>query len=73
MVKLLLSNRSTDIAFNDEELTSVLNEIENILDTSSFDDCIIGGDFNFDSTRSSGYANTMRDFLSRLVIVSVSH
>ena len=59
------------MVFNDEELSAVLNEIENILDNNDFDDCILGGDFNFDNRRISGYAYSMRDFLSKLGIISV--
>ena len=59
------------MVFNDEELSAVLNEIENILDNNDFDDCILGGDFNFDNRRISGYANSIRDFLSKLGIISV--
>ena len=59
------------VVFNDEELSAVLNEIENILDNNDFADCILGGDFNFDNRRISGYANSMRDFLSKLGIISV--
>ena len=59
------------LVFDDNELSTVLNDIENVLDNNSFDDCILGGDFNYDSRRTSGYANSVRDFLSKLGIISV--
>ena len=58
------------LQYDDEDLEGVLNEIENILDSNTFDDCIVGGDINFDSTRSTGFANTVRNFFSRLGLVS---
>ena len=50
------------LQYNDEELTVVLEEIENILDNNVFDDCIVGGDFNFDKVRTSGFANRVKEF-----------
>jgi hypothetical protein len=44
------------VQYDDGELKEVLNEIENILDNNDFDDCVIGGDLNYDSTRISGFA-----------------
>ena len=59
------------VQFDDNELIAAQNDIENILDNNVFDDCIVGGDFNFDSSRSSGFSNSMKEFLSRLGLVSV--
>ena len=59
------------VQFNDDELLAAQNEIENILDNNVFDDCIVGGDFNFDSRRNSGFSISMNNFLTRLGIVSV--
>ena len=59
------------LQFDDQELSIVLDEIENILDSSVFDDCILGGDFNYDTRRTSGFATCMRNFLSRLGLLSV--
>ena len=56
--------------FDDEELLVVQNEMENILDNNDFDDCVVGGDFNFDSRRTTGFANLMTDLLSRLGLKS---
>ena len=57
--------------YDNEELNSVLEEIENILDSNSFDDCILGGDLNYDPSRGSGFANTVRDFMLKIGLVSV--
>ena len=59
------------LQFDDGELLAVQNEIENVLDSNTFDDCVVGGDFNFDSSRISGFTSLMSDFLSRLGLVSV--
>ena len=58
------------IHYNDEELVAVQNEIENILDNNVFDDCVVGGDFNFDKRRLNGFTICMKDFLSRLGLFS---
>ena len=59
------------IQYDDTELLEVLDEIEAILDNNDFDDCIIGGDLNFDNSRSSGFTSAVRSFLSRLGLYSV--
>ena len=59
------------LQFDDQELSIVLDEIENILDNNVFDDCILGGDFNYDTKRTSGFATCMKNFLSRLGLLSV--
>ena len=59
------------LEYDDSELVGVLDEIEAILDKNDFDDCIIGGDLNFDTSRRSGFTRTVRDFLSRLGLFSV--
>ena len=59
------------VHYDEADLASVLNEIENILDNSTFDDCIIAGDFNFDERRVSGFATTVRDFLKKVGLTSV--
>ena len=59
------------VQINDQDLAEAQDEIENILDNNVYDDCIVGGDFNFDNRRTSGFANSMRDFFSRLGIYSV--
>ena len=51
------------IQYDDAELLNVLNEIENILDNNSFDDCILGGDFNFDKRRVTGFVGVVSNFL----------
>ena len=59
------------IQYNEAELFLVLTEIENILDSSSFDDCILGGDFNFDKRRVSGFVTAVSEFLDRVGVSSV--
>ena len=41
--------------YNAEELLIVLGEIENVMDTAEYDDCIVQGDLNWDSVRRSGF------------------
>lgn len=59
------------IMYDEVELQPVLAEIENILDNNSFDDCILGGDLNFDQRRGSGFAACLRNFLERIGLKSV--
>ena len=59
------------IQYNDVELISVLTEIEKILDENIFDDCILGGDFNWDKRRNTGFVHTVSNFLDKIGLVSV--
>ena len=59
------------VQYDDGELVEVLNELEYILDNNEFDDCIIGGDLNYDSIRTSGFSRTVRNFMKRLGLSSV--
>ena len=59
------------IQYNDVELISVLNEVEKILDENIFDDCILGGDFNFDKRRNTGFVNEVSTFLDKIGLLSV--
>ena len=49
----------------------ILDEIDKILDNNLFDDCVLGGDLNFDQRRGSGFAACLRDFLDRIGLKSV--
>ena len=42
--------------FDSNELVTLLAELENILDSQTFDDVIIGADFNWDRTRNSEFS-----------------
>ena len=57
--------------FDDKELLDVLFEVEHILDSTLFDDCIWQGDLNWDMTRVTGFSSYMKQFLERLGLVSV--
>ena len=59
------------IMYNDEELLIVLREVENIMDTSDYDDVIWIGDFNWDRARNSGFAHILENFISRLCLKDV--
>ena len=48
------------LQYDDSELLGVLGEIEYILDNNEFDD----SNLNFDSSRRSGFTNTVREFLT---------
>ena len=58
------------IDFNDEELLSVLHEIESILDKEEWDDVVWQGDLNWHRGRNTGFAHTMERFITRLGLVS---
>ena len=59
------------ILYDEVELLPILDEIEKILDNNLFDDCVLGGDLNFDQRRGSGFASCLRDFLDRIGLKSV--
>ena len=62
---------SLTIVYSDQELIEVLAEIEKVLDNNIYDDCIIGGDFNFDIGRNSGFVNIIKQFLMKTNLISV--
>ena len=59
------------ILYDEVELLPILAEIENILDSNSFDDCILAGDFNFDKRRRSGFVACVSDFIQKVGLTSV--
>ena len=59
------------VQYNNVELLSVLTEIEKILDVNCFDDCVLGGDFNFDKSRDTGFVKIISSLLDRIGLVSV--
>ena len=59
------------VDFDDQELNEVLNEIERILDTASYDDGLICADMNWDMSRTTGFAMTVRRFIDRLNLCSL--
>ena len=58
------------ISFNDEELSSLLKEAESIMDCSEFDHILWAGDFNWDMSRGSGFSIQVRDFMTKIGLVS---
>jgi hypothetical protein len=59
------------INYDDFELMEILTEVENIMDTSDFDDVCWLGDLNWDMERQSGFSASMSRFSERLGLVSV--
>ena len=59
------------ILYDETELLPILMEIESILDSNSFDDCILAGDLNLDQRRGSGYVAYLSEFLLRIGLKSV--
>jgi exonuclease III len=59
------------INYDDTDLLQVQTEIENILENSDCDDVILGGDFNYDKTRPSGFAASMTRFIEKIQLHSV--
>ena len=59
------------LQYDDQELVAVLDELEHVLDHNAFDDCVIGGDFNYDINRNSGFASVVKDFTNRIGVQSV--
>ena len=64
-----LPNDPLTMMFDDRELLEVLNEVERILDTADYDDCIWQGDLKM--KRDTGFSSLMKQFLGRLGLVSV--
>ena len=59
------------VAYNSDELQSVLSEIERVMDTSEFDDVVICADMNWDMSRQTGFCLVVRQFLDRVNLSSL--
>ena len=46
---------------NEYELVSTISDIENIINKSKFSDIVIGGDFNYDESRTSRFCNIFKE------------
>ena len=57
--------------FDEAELLVVQQEVEELLEAGGYDDCLCGGDWNYDERRNSGFARSMQQFLSRVGLRSV--
>ena len=57
--------------FDDTELRTVLRDIENIMDTTSFDHVLVCGDLNWHRQRLSGFCAVVEEFVTRIGLVSV--
>ena len=58
-------------SFDETELVTVLTELENLMDQSSFDHCILGGDLNFEKSRTNnGFIQIVSEFCERLGVES---
>ena len=59
------------INYDEIELQQILNEIENIMDTSQYDEVIFGADFNWDRSRNTGYVACMERWVERIGLQDV--
>ena len=59
------------LLFDDGELEEVLKEVENVMDTTEFDDVVWAGDLNWDMTRNTGFSEKMKTFAEKLGVMSV--
>ena len=56
--------------YDDGDLQELLSEVEELLAGGSFDDVVWGSDLNWDPSRATYFARTMRAFFDRLGLVS---
>ena len=49
----------------------MLNEVENAMDSSQYDEVIFGGDFNWDRTRNTGFVACIQRWVDRVGLVDV--
>lgn len=59
------------VSYNDNELLSLLSEIESRMDQCDYDDVIIGGDLNWDQQWHSGFSQILKSFTERVGLKSV--
>ena len=70
-INCYLPNDPRTMQFDDGELSAVLDDIENVLDNNQFEDCILGGDFNYDPRSLTGFTSIINDFMLRVGLQSV--
>ena len=56
---------------DEAEILETLSEIDKIIETATFHDIVLGGDFNWDQRRSTGFSRIMDDFMSKYGLVSI--
>ena len=71
MINAYIPTDHQTINYDGAELLDVVTEIENIVDNGDFDDLILGGDFNYDKRRNSGFVHAMDNFLQKIGLISV--
>ena len=54
------------INYHEIELLTILHEIENIIETTEFDEIVFGADFNWDRSRNSGFSACMERWVARV-------
>ena len=59
------------IVYDNQELFTVLTELERIMDTAEYDDVTWMGDLNWDKSRNSGFAHVMDTFVDKLGLKDV--
>ena len=59
------------VHYDNVELQTILLEVESILDSNLYDDCILGGDLNYDRRRASGFVAVLDDFFEKIGLFSV--
>ena len=59
------------VRFDETELLEVLNEAEDIMDKTEFDNILWGGDFNWDPMRVTGFSETVGRFMEKIGLVSL--
>ena len=56
---------------DETELNATLKDLENIIETSKVNNIIVGGDWNYDDSRTSRFCRIVNDFLEKHELVSV--
>ena len=64
-------NDPLTVQFDETQLVTVLTEIENIMDTTDFDDVLLCGDLNWEMFRESGFSVTIHQFMTRIELSSL--
>ena len=59
------------INYDDTDLISILSDLEKIIETTSFDEIILGADFNWDRTRTNGFVACMERWVEKVGLLYV--
>ena len=70
-VNVYFPNDPQTQSMDETELLSTLEDLEDIIENSTFDDALFAGDWNWDESRNTRFVRIVQEFMRRMELVSV--